>query len=136
MQGSSTQHHYQHLHPFVDIVNLLSSWSFKDTVTCCHHGPLWMPQTLLASVRQGHELPSSPLVCSSYQPSITLILFFIAICSLSDAANLMSLHVICCLCHPFLHWHAQSSLPCISSATTFCTRIFNSTSLSMSSSLC
>ena len=32
VQGSSTQHHYQRLHRFVDIVNLLSSWSFEDTV--------------------------------------------------------------------------------------------------------
>ena len=33
VQGSSTQHHYQRLHLFVDTVNLLSSWSAFH----CHH---------------------------------------------------------------------------------------------------
>ena len=32
----------------------------KILSTFCHHGPLSMPRTLLASVSQGHELPSSP----------------------------------------------------------------------------
>ena len=43
--------------------------------TFCHHGPLSMPQTLLASVSQGHALLSLPLVHLSHQPSIYFILF-------------------------------------------------------------